>query len=358
MQQDNRSYGVETWSGKGVSSAPVRTTPGATPPPPGPRPTAPTGGYASARAGVYGTSGPLVPEDDGPHVPTDDPMWRESNYITFYDPRQELYGQCWMGFRPNADRGEVQMYVYQAGRPIWKYVNWGGLQVAGDQRREQLGPVRFAPIEPFRKWRLEVRDGNTEIDLTWEAGHDPYDYDWEPLTNSRRYQHAGTVHGRLRAGGEDWKIEEAFGERDRAWGARDHSMFEQWSWFVAHSAEQFVHGTIITVAGEDLVFGYKADAGGPTVPLTTVGMDTDYPYDLGPPDRARFAVSGNDGSKTRLSAVVKNVRPSAFGDGGAFGVLYFCPARITFEDGTKGVGQLDYMWTNRDAYRSLIQASR
>jgi hypothetical protein len=307
---------------------------------------------------VFGVSRPLAADDDGPHEPTDDPMWRESNYMTFYDPRQELYGQCWMGFRPNLDRGEVQMYIYHAGRVLWKYVNWGGLSVSGNDSREQLGPVRFAPVDPLRRWRLEVHDGSNHIELTWTAAHSAYDYDWEPLTNSRRYQHGGTVEGSLKIDGADWRIDEAYGERDRAWGARDHSLFDQWSWFVAHSAERYAHGTIITVDGQDLLFGYLARAGGPTSPLTRLGMDTDYPYDLGPPERARYLATAHDGEVLRLSAVVKHARPSAFGDSGAFGVLYFCPARFEFDTGESGVGQLDYMWTRQDAYRGLLEATR
>lgn len=346
-------YGVETWipaerngAGENLRAADPVVAPAPEPP------SRPGGGQ------VFGVSRPLNGDDDGPHAPTSEPMWRESNYLTFYDPRQELYGQCWMGFRPNLDRGEVQMYVYHAGRVLWKYVNWGGLKVSANERREELGPVRFSAVEPLTTWRLQVRDGNNHMDLTWRAAHAPYDYDWEPLTNSRRYQHGGTVEGSLHLNGEEWQLQEAYGERDRAWGTRDHSMFDQWSWFVAHSREHYAHGTILTVDGEDLLFGYLARRGGRMSPLVQLGMDTDYPYDLGPPQRGRYLAVAESGETVRLTAAAQHTRPSAFGDSGAFGVLYFCPARFEFDTGERGVGQLDYMWCRQDAYRRLLEATR
>ncbi len=106
-----------------------------------------------------------------------------------------------------------------------------------DRMRMETGPLRITVEEPLRRFRLECApdpedpDGpdSLSFDLSWDAAFPPL---WEPhhtqrrgdrlILEGRRFVQAGTVGGRIRAGGTEIPVTagEWTGTRDRSWGTR------------------------------------------------------------------------------------------------------------------------------------------
>ncbi|MER7377024.1 hypothetical protein [Streptomyces lanatus] len=96
-----------------------------------------------------------------------------------------------------------------------------------DRMRLAVGPLRIEVEEPLRRLRLIGDDDSLSYDLTWTAGFPAL---WEPhhvqrrgdrLTlEGRRFVQAGSVEGTIRVAGEEFRVSEWTGTRDRSWGVR------------------------------------------------------------------------------------------------------------------------------------------
>lgn len=313
---------------------------------------------ASPSDGVLWIPDTLSPEDEFRHEPLDDPMWREGAYISFHDEASGMYGNSWMGIRPQVGRAEVHFVVWQGDDVVHRYTNWGGFQIPREQPRNpfEYGPVQYRCIDPHRHWQYRFDDGVCRVDLDWHAVNPVYDYPWEALTGSRHVEHGGRVEGSVTVGGTTTPIS-GFGQRDRAWGMRNHSDYGHWIWLCPQFSDDFVINVgTVSYRGEDYVYGFIWKDGRQGE-LTRLELSTEYTFLGGPPARARALLEDDLGRCTTLEVEPRGMYPNAFGDIGKMGLIYIGQARY-IADGRVGYGVCDYCWTDVESYATHYEVAR
>lgn len=322
------------------------------------RPAVPASIHVPANDDVIWIPETLSPQDEFRHEPLDDPMWREGAYVSFRDAESGLYGNSWMGIRPQVGRAEVHFVVWQGSEVVHRFTNWGGFQIPRVQPENpfEYGPVQYRCIDPYRHWQYRFDDGTCRVDLDWHAVNPVYDYPWESLTHSRHVEHGGRVEGSVTLNGKRTEIS-GYGQRDRAWGIRNHSDYGHWIWLCPQFSDDFVIniGTV-SYRGEDKVYGFvwKDGRQGEIIHLE---LSTQYTFFGGPPAQARAIVSDDLGRRTVVDVEPCGFYPNAFGDTGKMGLIFIGQARY-IADGRVGYGVCDYCWTDVDHYRPHYEVTR
>jgi hypothetical protein len=101
-----------------------------------------------------------------------------------------------------------------------------------DPDRPTVGPITIEVLEPLRRVRLVLDDpafADLAFDLTYTARFPPAATDrnriernGEVVTDYMNFFQSGRYDGVVRAGGEERRVENRLGFRDRGWGLRKH----------------------------------------------------------------------------------------------------------------------------------------
>lgn len=100
-----------------------------------------------------------------------------------------------------------------------------------DPDRPDVGPIRIEATRPLEEVRLVLDDPGFELafDLTWRARFPPVATDrnriereGEVVTDYMNFFQSGHYSGVVRAGGEERRLDDRAGFRDRGWGLRKH----------------------------------------------------------------------------------------------------------------------------------------
>ena len=141
-------------------------------------------------------------------------------------------------------------WVLGAGRATWLHggrrtavagVNTGQWQfarrarvpfaVGEDPDAPQVGPIRIEATRPLQEVRLILEDPELDFgfDLTYQARTAPVptdrnriERDGQVVTDYMNFFQSGLYSGVIRAGGEERRVQERAGFRDRGWGLRKH----------------------------------------------------------------------------------------------------------------------------------------
>ena len=158
-----------------------------------------------------------------------DPAWAERCWHVVY------LGEGWMA---------------GIGRAVWQHggrrtaragVNTGPLQLSrrveepfalgDDPNRGDVGPIRVETIEPLREFRLVLDEPGLDFgfDLTYRArtvaapsDRNLIERDGEVLTDYMNFFQSGLYSGVVFADGEERRVADRAGFRDRGWGLRKH----------------------------------------------------------------------------------------------------------------------------------------
>jgi hypothetical protein len=301
---------------------------------------------------------PLDRSDDlATHEKTAARAWRESYYCNFFDFESGLHGCAWGGVRPNSGRGESLFALFDGAEALVRHVDFE-VPVAADvgEERRQVGPLRFTPVEAWNHWQVGFDDGEAKVEIDWRQFSEICDWDWEDLTSSKHFQAAGKVHVRGRIGDREIDFEGS-GERDRAWGERDH---EEWTfvwWFVVQFDDRTAAHVMLMrdPEGVDRLYGYLHQDG-VSAGIATYDAKIEYGPDQGPPIAGthRFVdVSGRELVLTEMHPL-HEFSFSADGDfvedrppeGDDHGRMFWTFHRFVRADGKVGRGMIDYVfWT-------------
>ena len=161
--------------------------------------------------------------DDSFHPPTsDDPYWTETCWFTFAVPDRGLSGQLYPFFRPNLDICAGAAFLWdETGSQPWNCIYgknfWHLPMPTGDLSDMQLSNgIRYKCLQSLQQYELHYVDPDAQevaIDLVFDAICAPNYLAASHLDQPGRY--TGTI--RIR----DEVIDvDAYGMRDRSWGAR------------------------------------------------------------------------------------------------------------------------------------------
>lgn len=194
-------------------------------------------------------------EDDARHTPGPEskPLWNESYWFAWYDPKQEIGVAARFGMLPN--KGYANLYILITHR--------GSLVYSMIDQRAALPPVEAGRIstdgytidfeKPLDHFRLRYERGGSGFDVTWEGysptcmwPHPPAPVDAVP----RHIEHAGKVRGKVMIGGTEYAID-CLSRRDHSFGGeRDWQRIAPWEYLSGEIDEKFwFNAAKIQIAG-------------------------------------------------------------------------------------------------------------
>jgi hypothetical protein len=231
---------------------------------------------------------PLTPQsdDEGLHKATDEPLWNESWYFDFADPRQEVGGWIRLGLYPNQQTAWINALVCGPDMPTIA-VNDFEAEVPDDVAAIHSEAVELAltAAEPLQTYRVRLRGRGqayddpagllhgesgraveVTTDLVWTTAGTPYLYRITP-----RYEIPCTVSGSITVDGHEFALHEVAGQRDHSWGVRDWWAMD-WVWSALHLDDgTHLHGVDIRIPGAPAIgVGYIQPPGQPLVELHSV----------------------------------------------------------------------------------------
>lgn len=240
---------------------------------------------------------PLRPgaDDEDSHPPGDEPLWSESWYFDFADPRQDLGGWIRLGLIPNQRHAWINALLCGPGMPTIAVLDFEvALPDDHTQVRTHDTEIRMQAVEPLRTFRVTVRAQGqahddpaallrgeagrpvaVDLDLTWSTDGVPYQYRVSP-----RYEIPCLVTGSVTADGRTTALARVQGQRDHSWAPRDWWAMD-WVWSALHLDDgTHLHGVDIRIPGmPPLAVGYLQQPGQPLVELEQISTSETFAPD-------------------------------------------------------------------------------
>jgi hypothetical protein len=205
---------------------------------------------------------PILPDDEATHAPGPGRVWQESWYFNWSDPSRDAFGLARIGLRPNEGRADALVLTIREGRAEYLYPgvglrcpSWPSIDLA---RGLRIGALTFSVEAPLRRHRLVLASLRGQMDLTFEALNEPWDYHAVDVGPGARGAHEegfgspmaahhfeqfGRVRGETRFHGRRCAID-GLGERDKSWGERDWDRIEGWNWLTAQLGEDLAFNVL------------------------------------------------------------------------------------------------------------------
>jgi len=219
--------------------------------------------------------------DEARHEPGSDPLWSESYYLDFVDPKLGVAGYVRLGLCAGLSQAWYWACLVGEDRPLVTVIDhdialptppsteirgeglWADYIVETPLDHVTVGVEAFAvgvddPSEVYG----DLRGDRVPIgmDLEWETDGGVY-----PYPGVTRYEVPCRVHGEVLVGQEVLNID-GWGQRDHSWGARDWWSMA-WSWTAGwlDDGTRF-HGTSVDIGGTTVYgTGYVQPPGAPMV---------------------------------------------------------------------------------------------
>jgi hypothetical protein len=136
-----------------------------------------------------------------PHKPGPDslPLWNESYWFSFYDPRSDIGLTARLGAHPNIGEGNLYVVFTQDGRVVHSLGEMRGPSPSLENDRLGLHGYSICFEKPLERFRLRYAAENYAMDIAWEGMSPTYVYPHPPGSSydqySRHIEHAGRVTG-------------------------------------------------------------------------------------------------------------------------------------------------------------------
>ena len=309
----------------------------------------------------------IVVQDEAYHICDSlDPLWRESHYFNFYDPRHRLGGITTIGRKPNQGHSEAVLVLYLPDGSLLVHKKEGPVTDTS-----AVGALRYEMTEPLVGWRLMFegtclrvteprqlssrwaqlralfRRQRVRLDLRWQGLNPVFDYgDYAvlPADNrvaARHYEQAGAYTGFVELDGERLAIE-ALGQRDHSWGIRDWHAPDEWRWIVAQFEADFaVHGSRLVLGETQGELGFVWRDGANHV-VRRLELDTEYEPDGVTQRRVVIRLHEDDGRVTKVTAETITPAAIAFRDKAGLTIITEALSRFTCGDRV-GYGITEYL---------------
>ncbi len=185
-----------------------------------------------------------APEDDARHAPGRDalPLWNESYWFTFVDPKAEIAFAARFGMLPMKGYGNFYLLVSGPDALLYSLIDQrarlpepgGALMMCGYTIDVQ---------NPLEQFHLTFERDGVSLDVVWKSTTPtamwPYPIRSTVDQSTRHIEHSGTVKGTLRIGETVHRID-CFGHRDHSFGGeRNWSTFETWDYLSGEIDEKF-----------------------------------------------------------------------------------------------------------------------
>lgn len=172
-------------------------------------------------------------KDEGRHPAGAGELWNESYYFNFYDGQGQIGGFTRIGLQENLKKSNVWCLLLKEGRPAHsRFMLELPYTEAGMDQGVTVGGLTYRVLEPLKRFKIDFKDRDTELDLTWEAVHPVKEIGEQKgklpeNVASRHYEQGGTVSGTMTIQGERLTFQ-GFGMRDHSWGIRNWEGVKNW----------------------------------------------------------------------------------------------------------------------------------
>jgi hypothetical protein len=198
----------------------------------------------------------VTAEDDARHAPGPGslPLWNESFWFAFYDPRCDIGVTVRLGMHPNRGEGNIYLVVTHDGGPVHSLIDLHGPVPPFEEGCLSLYGYTIEWEEPLQRFRLRYERGSTALDVSWEATSPAYVYPFPAGTTADQYprhiEQGARVRGTVTVGGQSYDIDCA-GHRDHSWGGeRDWAKLPRWDYLSGEFGDGFWFNAVnVTVTG-------------------------------------------------------------------------------------------------------------
>ncbi|MEO8457732.1 MAG: hypothetical protein ABI559_07975 [Chloroflexota bacterium] len=182
-------------------------------------------------------------EDDARHTPGPNakPLWNESYWFTFVDPKAEIAFAARFGMLPVKRYGNFYLLISDPKELLYSHIdNRAKLPEYGAPL--SMGGYTIDFVKDRERFHLTYDNAGVSADLTWESSvptgmwpHAPVPVDESP----RHIEGSGRVKGTLRVNETTYEID-CPGHRDHSFGGeRDWSKIHRWDYLSGDFGDDF-----------------------------------------------------------------------------------------------------------------------
>jgi hypothetical protein len=173
--------------------------------------------------------------DDERHIPGPGalPLWNESFWFPFYDPKAEIGVVLRAGMHPNQQHANLYLFITHHGEIVHTVIDHRSPVPAQAPRRLTVQGFEME-WEPRQRFHLRYAQGAQGFDVVWQSTSPIYKYPEPPDTPAEQYprhlEGAGAVTGTVTIAGKAHAID-CLGHRDHSWGGeRDWAKMYAWDY--------------------------------------------------------------------------------------------------------------------------------
>ena len=202
-------------------------------------------------------------EDDGRHTPGpgSPPLWNESYWFAFYDPRAELGVSVRLGIYANRQQGNIYLFFGHQGEIVHSLIDLRAPTPPLEAGRLVIAGMAVEWEEPLERFRLRYEHGSHAMDVVWQGFSPTYLYPSLEQTASDEapgqsrqtghIEHAGVVSGSMTIAGTAYSVD-CLGHRDHSWGAeRDWNKLPHWDYLSGEIGRDFWFNAVRVALGQN-----------------------------------------------------------------------------------------------------------
>jgi hypothetical protein len=206
--------------------------------------------------------------DEERHPPQDHELWSESFYFFFYDGDQQNGGFIRIGLQETIGKSNMWCMLIRDGRKAYQR-HLFDLPPIDTTLAEGIsaGGATVQVVEPLQRVRLAFADGDTELDLMFDAFHpvkqlggEGHGGDLPEDMAAFHYEQCHFVTGSFAVKGVRFDFN-GTGARDHSWGIRDWAGLKGWiaTWLMFGDDLAFSCGRVYLPKGGPLKLGFVFD---------------------------------------------------------------------------------------------------
>src|SRR3989454_3022185 len=184
-------------------------------------------------------------EDDARHTPGPSslPLWNESLWFPFYDPKSEVGVVLRAGIHPNLREATLFLFPTHRGTVVHSLIDHRLPVPPVEPGRLETGGLLIEWLSPLERFRLRYRHGPHAMDVVWQGVSPTYLYPHPPGVSFDQIpghiEQGGAVSGTVTLAGVPYPID-CLAHRDHSWGGeRDWAKFHRWSYLSGELGRDF-----------------------------------------------------------------------------------------------------------------------
>jgi len=274
-----------------------------------------------------------------------DAHWKENWYFNFIDRENNSWGINHISLMRHDQKGRFSAF-HIVDDEVHMYSNLIDIDDNLDELTD--GKLKFEFIEPYKKFRVTFDGPRHQVDLSYDARFETFDYSGGKQVKGRHkgmglnhYEQALFVKGAITKSGKTRSID-CLGHRDHSWGFRNESQVSGWNWIAVQFGDKTINMSKVVIGQAYLGNGFVSAADG-NARITRVDVD-DTQYESRMPISSVFTGVDKEGREWKLKSEKFSGLALPMNEKGKGVIVYENFAEYTnLETGEKGIGIDEYL---------------